>query len=359
VTEWPAADRVDSVLAVKFGLLGDLLLADPALAALRARYPKARLRLVADSLRQAAWLRPEAVDELHAVGIGVHRPRYRRLYDPRLWRDVLALRRQPPASVAVFLNDTLSAYQRRLFTCIAWSARAAARIGVRTPQTGYLTGGPTRDELAGRHETERGWLIAGGKGPVPLPRLPDADPEAAARVREARARAAARLVVALQPMNAKPAKQWPLPRWVELGRAVVERMGGLVVLMGSASERTALEAFRSFGERCVATFGLPISSLVAVLRESDAFVGHDSGPFHVAVAAGTPSVALVGPSDPKYARYPSPLPVRALRRCVRAAENEECPLYLSCRDARCLPSLGVDEVLAALGDLLSGSRRAR
>ena len=211
----------------------------------------------------------------------------------------------------------------------------------------------------GRHETERGWLIAGGKGPVPRPRLPDADPEVAARVREARARTSARLVVTLQPLTAKPAKQWPLARWVELGRAVVERMGGLVVLMGSASERAALEAFRSLGERCVDTFGVPIAGLVAAVRESDAFVGHDSGPFHVAVAAGTPSVALVGPSDPKYARYPSPLPVRALRRCVLAAENEECPLYLSCRDARCLPSLGVDEVLAALDDLLSESRRAR
>jgi len=61
VTDWPSAGEVDSVLAVKFGLLGDLLLADPALAALRARYPKARLRLLADSPAQTAWLRPEAV----------------------------------------------------------------------------------------------------------------------------------------------------------------------------------------------------------------------------------------------------------------------------------------------------------
>jgi len=359
VTEWPAADRVDSVLAVKFGLLGDLLLADPALAALRARYPKARLRLVADSPRPTAWLRPEAVDALHTVAIGVDRPTYRRLYDPRLWRDVLALRRQPPASIAVFLNDTLSAYQRRLFASIAWSARAPVRVGVRTPQTGYLTDGPALEELSGRHETERGWLIAGGTGTAPLPRLPDDDPAVAARVSAARARASARSVVTLQPLTAKPAKQWPLPRWVELARAVVERMGGLVVLMGSASERTAGDAFRSLGERCVDMFGVPISGLVAVVRASDAFVGHDSGPFHVAVAAGTPSVALVGPSDPKYARYPPPLPVRALRRCVLAAENEECPLYLSCRDPRCLPSLGADEVLAALGDLLRRSRRAR
>ena len=357
MTEWPAPEAVDSVLVVKFGLLGDLLLADPALSALRARYPKARLRLVADSPGQTAWLGPEAVDELHTVSIGVHRPTYRRLYDPRLWRDVLALRRRGPASIAVFLNDTLGAYQRRLFAGIARAARAPRRVGVRTAQTGYLTDGPTLAEIAGRHETERGWLIAGGTGPAPRPRLPEADPALTARVDQARARTRARAVVALQPMTAKPAKQWPLSRWTELARAIVDRLDALVLLVGSASERAALDAFATLGERCVDTFGAPIAGLVAAARASDAFVGHDSGPFHVAVAAGTPAVALVGPSDPKYSLYPSPS-VRALRRCVLASAHGECPLYLSCRDPRCLPSLGVDEVFAALRELMAAPRRA-
>jgi ADP-heptose:LPS heptosyltransferase len=357
VTEWPSAEEVDSVLVVKFGLLGDLLLADPALGALRARYPKARLRLLADSPAQTAWLRPEAADERHAVTIGVHRPTYRRLYDPRLWRDVLALRRQPPASIAVFLNDTLSGYQRRLFARIARAARAPRRVGVRTAETSYLTDGPAREELAGLHEIERGWLIAGGTGPAPLPRLPDADPRVAALVDAARARAPARVVVALQPLTGKPAKQWPRARWVELARAAVDRLGAAVVLVGSASEGAAQDAFASLGDRCIGTFGAPIAGLVAAVRGSDAFVGHDSGPFHVASAAGTPSLALVGPSDPKYSRYPLPS-VRALRRCVRAAADEECPLYLSCRDERCLPSLGTDEVFAALRALMGRSGRA-
>jgi ADP-heptose:LPS heptosyltransferase len=357
VTEWPGAEEVDSVLVVKLGLLGDLLLADPALAALRARYPKARLRLLADSPAQTAWLRREAVDEQHAVAIGVHRPTYRRLYDPRLWRDVLALRRQPPASIAVFLNDTLSGYQRRLFAAIAWASRAPRRVGVRTAETGYLTDGPAREELAGRHEIERGWLIAGGTGPAPAPRLPDADPGVAALVDAARARAPSRVVVALQPVTNKPAKQWPPSRWVELAGAVVDRLGGAVVLVGSASEGAALPAFASLGDRCVGTFGAPIAGLVAAVRGSDAYVGHDSGPFHVAAAAGTPALALVGPSDPKYSFYPWPS-VRTLRRCVRAAADEECPLYLSCRDERCLPSLGTDEVFAALRALMGGAGRA-
>ena len=337
MTDWPAADRVDSVLAVKFGLLGDLLLADPALAALRARYPKARLRLLADSPRQTAWLRPDAFDELHTVTIGVQHASYRRLYDPRLWRDVLGLRRRPPAAIAVFLNDTLGAYQRRLFASIAWAARARWRVGVKTRETGYLTDGPSPDELTAVTRS-RGMADRGGHGARAAAARARRRSRSAARVREVRAHIPARVVVALQPLTAKPAKQWPLPRFVELARAVVERLDGMVVLVGSAAEREALEAFRFLGERSVDTIGLPIAALVGALGECDAFVGHDSGPFHVAVAARTPAVALVGPSDPKYSRYPSAA-VRALRRCVLAAEHEECPLYLSCRDLRCLPSL--------------------
>ena len=347
---WPDAADVDSIVAVKFGLLGDLLLADPALAALRARYPRARLSLLTDAERHAAWLRSGTVDEIQTVFIGVHRPTYRRLYDPRLWRDVLALRRRPPASLAVFLNDTLGPYQRRLFASLARAVRARWRVGVRTSETAYLTGGPALDELAGLHETERGWRIAGGSGAAPLPRLPEADPAAAARVAAARDRVRPRVTVALQPRTAKPAKQWPLTSFVELARRLVEGSGALVVLAGSAEEAEAAEAFRPLGDRVLETFGQPIAGLVATLRACDAYVGLDSGPFHVAVAAGRPAVVLVGPGDAKYYRYPRP-GVRSLRRCVQASGDGECPLYLSCRDPRCLPSVTVDEVLAALAEL--------
>jgi ADP-heptose:LPS heptosyltransferase len=350
VSGWPDASEVDSLLAVKFGLLGDLLLADPALVALRARYPKARLRLLTDAAPHAAWLRPGTVDEIQTVFIGVHRPTYRRLYDPRLWRDVLTLRRQPASALAVFLNDTLGGYQRRLYASLARASRARWRVGARTRETGYLTDGPALEELAGLHETERGWRIAGGSGPAPLPRLPDPDPASVQRVRETRTRVRPRFTVALQPLTAKPAKQWPPPRFVELARRLVEASDALVVLVGSSREAEAAPAFRGLGDRVLEAFGQPISGLVGTLQECDAFVGHDSGPFHVAVAAGRPSVVLVGPGDPKYYRYRRPT-VRSLRRCVRATGEGECPLYLSCRDPRCLPSLTVDEVLAALAEL--------
>jgi hypothetical protein len=141
---------------VKFGLLGDVLLADPALAALRARYPKARLRLLTDAPRHAAWLRGDAVDAIETVFIGVHNPTYRRLYDPRLWRDVLALRTRPAAAVAVFLNDTPAATSAPY----AHRPRGGATACRRHARNGLPRRRPLLDGCR-RHETERGWIVAG------------------------------------------------------------------------------------------------------------------------------------------------------------------------------------------------------
>jgi heptosyltransferase-1 len=43
---------------------------------------------------------------------------------------------------------------------------------------------------------------------------------------------------------------------------------------------------------------LPLEKLMALLRNADCIVGGDTGPLHLAVALGTPAVALFGPTDP-------------------------------------------------------------
>jgi len=70
--------------------------------------------------------------------------------------------------------------------------------------------------------------------------------------------------------------------------AVTERLADV-----TADQRTAGDpAFPSFHE-------LSVRQLAAVLSEATVYVGHDSGPTHVAWAVGTPTVALFGPGNPE------------------------------------------------------------
>jgi heptosyltransferase I len=107
-----------------------------------------------------------------------------------------------------------------------------------------------------------------------------------------------------------PRKEWPAERWAELCGVLAERFGLRPVLAGGRSPRE-LETERRIRELTdtgiVSTLGVPFRELVGVLEGAALAVSLDTGPMHIAVALGTPTVALVGYTNPKrvgpYRRY--------------------------------------------------------
>jgi heptosyltransferase-1 len=88
-----------------------------------------------------------------------------------------------------------------------------------------------------------------------------------------------------------------------------------------------------------------IRELVALARRAAVFVAGDTGPLHVAAAAGTPVVAIFGPTSP--ARN-GPYSGRA--RIVRAPGVTTT--YSRSEDASSIGRITVDEVLRALTEVL-------
>ena len=85
-----------------------------------------------------------------------------------------------------------------------------------------------------------------------------------------------------------------------VGRLVERDALGVVVVAGPGEESWA-EAARSAAPSRVPILGprLDLAELAAVLARLDVLVTNDSGPMHVAAAAGTSCVALFGPTDPR------------------------------------------------------------
>ena len=98
---------------------------------------------------------------------------------------------------------------------------------------------------------------------------------------------------------------------------------------------------------------LDLLELAAVLRGADGFAGNDSFPFHVATAAGTPSLVLVGPGAARWSAYPADH-VTVLREPVICSphEGEECPVYTTCPHGACMQSIQLDTVVDAVRTLL-------
>ena len=102
-------------------------------------------------------------------------------------------------------------------------------------------------------------------------------------------------------------KDWGVENWSELIRrlASVENIGRLVFI-GSADEADYSERLRLLWPRRSENFCGKISPRLsaAVLGQTQLFVGHDSGPMHMAAAVNVPIVAIFCSRDPKGQWFP-------------------------------------------------------
>lgn len=95
-------------------------------------------------------------------------------------------------------------------------------------------------------------------------------------------------------------KTWLADRWARVSDALAERHGARIVLTGAAREASAARAVASQMRTpaIIAAGDTTIGQLAALYARSDLVLGPDSGPLHLAVAVGTPTVHLYGPADP-------------------------------------------------------------
>jgi heptosyltransferase III len=143
------------------------------------------------------------------------------------------------------------------------------------------------------------WLArpAEGLGGVSMPaNLPPIEPSEA-ELAEA-SRWAARLpsrFLAVHPGSGSPLKNWPSERF---GEVVAELAGASrwLLVVGPADREAARPLLARGG--AVEARTLPPRVLGALLSRAGLYVGNDSGVSHLAAAYGAPTLALFGPTDP-------------------------------------------------------------
>lgn len=108
-----------------------------------------------------------------------------------------------------------------------------------------------------------------------------------------------RRLVALQTGAGSPVKLWPLDRLAQVGRELRDRFGVVIIALGGPAERARVqELVRQLGPATIGLAGVTtLGELAAVLERCALALGPDSGPLHLAVAVGTPTVHLFGPAD--------------------------------------------------------------
>lgn len=153
-------------------------------------------------------------------------------------------------------------------------------------------------------------------------------------------------LVAILPGSGMDNKNWPSGQFAELIRRIMKRNVAVLLLGGPNDRRAVGQVAREIPDeeplfRWIVQSDLP--TLKGIFSMSRGVLGNDSGPLHLAQAIGKKVVALFGPGDHvSYRPFRGTLVRKGLACSPCQSFAGQCP------DNRCMKSIGVEDVLAAL-----------
>lgn len=292
-----AITNPQKILLMKWVGFGNLILASPAVAALRQKFPNAEITFVTISANRGLLERYEMVDRVHYFNVTGMRSVVRETI-----RLLFFMYRERFDMVIDF--EQFSRYS----ALIAGLGNAPVRVGFATEGQGrhgvYSHPVPYRD---GVHMADVFCDLARAVGGIPKPEglaefsLTDADLKHAEDFLKAEGLLDQPFVV-IHPGTGDnaPQRRWPAERFAELADQIIQESGMAVVFSGSPREKELVDAVRDrMKSPSASTAGLlNLSGFAALLQSAQMIVCADTGPVHLAAALQVPSVAFYGPNDP-------------------------------------------------------------
>ena len=330
------------ILIVRLSAIGDVIHGVPVLCALREAFPTAFIGWVAEGTAGELLESHPALDALVRV--------------PRRWlkspREVWRLRRR----LRELRFDTAIDLQCLTKSAIAaWLSGARRRIG-KAGKNGRELSKFFHNELVaagGRHVIDHYLELLRPLGVVTptvefnLPmrasdeRMVD-DYLRASGLRRSR-------FAVLNPGAGWPSKIWPAERYGELARELAASHGVPSVAVWGRNDELPLAETIVAASHGAARLAPPtsVTELGALARRAALFVGSDTGPMHLAVAVGTPTISLHGPSQAEWCGAYGEQNIRLQVRYEAGSSLERRKA-----DDSAMRAITVDMVAAACGKML-------
>ncbi len=330
------------ILAVRLGSLGDIVLAMPAVYALRKRYPAAQI----DWLVETKWLPVLASAQFGITPIPIERDS---------WGEIVRVLRGLRRTKYHWAIDFQGLYKSALCSFFSGARLRAGfdsprESGARVFYTHRVRMPPPVKHAAHRYLSLASFLGA-ADGTMEFPGF-SMQPAAEAYVRDALHKAGMERYYVVSPGGGWRSKSWPAEEYGHLHRRLADRNRLRAIVSYGPGERALAESVRLVaGEPSPLVLPMTIPQLIAALRHCEFFVGADTGPLHLAAALGRPTVGLFGPTDP--ARNG---PVGSQHQVLRNVNDEETTYKRGADYSPAMRSIKVEQVLAACQHILSGSR---
>jgi ADP-heptose:LPS heptosyltransferase len=355
---WAAARRI---LAIRLDNLGDVLVTTPAIHAIRESLPNAEITLLASPVgAQAGRLNPDIADVIESDAPWMD-PWQQLPQDPAREQALIATLREEQFDGAVIFTSYRQSPLPAAYLC--YLAGIPLRLGATMEGAGSLLTTRLKRQETLAHEVERNLDLVAAVGLATADRrlVLDVPPGVCDRM-DAWWTPESGPRVVVHPGCSMPARTYPVERYVEVVRLLVERLDAQVAITGAAGERGLIDALMaqlSFDvrERVTPLAGtLDFPELCGLIQTADLTITNNTGPMHVAAAVGTPVVALFALTNPPEQWGPWMVPHRLLNHDVpcRICYERICP-----RGHECLASVTPEEVFDAAIELLAECQATR
>ena len=336
------------ILIVRLSAIGDCILSVPVLNAIRRNFPDARIGWAIESAASQLIHGHAALDDMFVV------PK-RAFQSPRaLWTLASQLRAWKP-DITIDLQGLTKS------SLLAWLSGANSRLGFHRDQfdgrelSCFLNNRLYKPES--EHIVDRSLellrLLGVNDNSVSFD-LPEQDNDAKFAERTLRSRQLEGRFAIINVGAGWVSKIWPSDRYASIARHLGDNWGtpSVVVWSGQQEKQAAYQVVVESGGHATLSPPTTLTQLGSLIRRASLFVGSDTGPMHLSVALGTPTIGMIGP-----------MPIE--RVCPYGAHNSGVQNVRLSKTAErktdCLPMLSIfsEHVIQVCDQLMDRNLQAR
>jgi len=282
--------QVRRVLLISNTALGDTLFSTPAIRALKERYPTWELEVLAHRM----------FGDLLA-----HNPHVGRIYTyPGRNRRLLALardlRRRGYDLVIILHGNDPEATLLAHLTGSPYIIGSAGSPLAFAYSAAVSPAGPYEHAIERRLNYVR--LLGAGTEDKRMDLFfPPGETDRAAAILKENFGALPPLLMAFHPTGSDPYKWWPAASFVNLGNFLYESYQAPLLIISGQGDREQAEAIAAKlpGPSLVTGGHFPLLTVAALMSHCRLLVANDSGPLHLGLALGVPSIGLLGADAPR------------------------------------------------------------
>jgi ADP-heptose:LPS heptosyltransferase len=313
------------ILIIDHGFLGDTVISFPAVRSIRNAYPDSKITIIINPKFKELWKYEKSYDELVELEGGV-----------KNYFSLIKKIRKEQFDIAVDLRGDI-----RNILLFLYASGAPVRVGFGKTGGGYLL---TKNVAwPGKNEVENNIAIAealGGEKQEYNMNIGEEELKTAKEIIQNNG--IKKKIILIFPSAGYPTKEWNNKKWARVCNALGKKYS--TVLSGRSDDKNIKEIIRISETKPLSFFGT-LNELAALMTLSYLVIGVDTGPMHLASAAGAETIVLMGPTDTTRWK-----PYKNSTAITKKCHRRPCGLYRKCRKEKnkCMSQIEAEDVISLI-----------